>query len=135
MSSIRVFLSRLLALFRKKRLDSELNAELASHLTLHIEDNLREGMPPEEARRAALLKLGGLEQTKESVRDLRGIAWLETVFQDLRFGLRTLRKNPGFSSVAVLALGIGFSSIVFSIFYNGVLPPVPVSPCRAPRHY
>jgi predicted permease len=126
-SSVRVFLLRLLALFRKKRLDSELNAELASHLALHIEDNLREGMSPEEARRAALLKLGGLEQTKESVRDLRGIAWLETVFQDLRFGLRTLRKNPGFSTVAVLALalGIGFSSIVFSIFYNGVLHPFP----------
>jgi predicted permease len=126
-SSIRVSLSRFLALFRKKRLDSELSAELASHLALHIEDNLREGMSPEEARRAALIKLGGLEQTKESVRDLRGIAWLETVLQDLRFGLRTLRKNPGFSTVAVLALalGIGFSSIVFSIFYNGVLHPFP----------
>jgi putative ABC transport system permease protein len=127
MQTLKAILLRLRDLFRKEQLDRDLNAELSAQLDLHIEENLRAGMTPEEARRTALLKLGGVEQAKESVRDLRGMVWLETVFQDLRFGLRMLRKNPAFGVVAVfaLALGIGFSSMVFSIFYNGVLHPFP----------
>jgi putative ABC transport system permease protein len=84
-------------------------------------------MSAEEARRQALIQLGGVAQTKENYRDHRGIAWLETLFRDLRFALRMLRKSPGFCVVAILALalGIGFSSIVFSIFYNGILNPFP----------
>jgi MacB-like periplasmic core domain/FtsX-like permease family len=127
MKQIHRWWTRLRGLFRKKQLDRELDAEMASHLEMHIVDNLRSGMTPEAARRDALIKLGGLEQTKENYRDRRGIAWLEALFRDLSFALRMLRKSPGFCVVAVLALalGIGFSSIVFSIFYNGILNPFP----------
>ncbi|MGB7847553.1 MAG: ABC transporter permease [Candidatus Acidiferrum sp.] len=125
MNSFGSFLQRLLAFFRRARLDRELEDEVTSHLQLAIEENLSAGMTPAEARRIALLKLGGLELTKESVRDQRGLPWFETVVQDLRYGVRQLRKNPAFTAVAILALalGIGFSTTVFSIFYNGVLHP------------
>src|SRR6266436_3883327 len=125
MPILRAWFLRLRSMFRKEQMDRELDAEFASHLELHIADNLRAGMTPEAARRDALLKLGGLEQTKENYRDHRGIAWLEALLRDLRFALRILRKSPGFCVVALLALalGIGFSSVVFSIFYNGILHP------------
>jgi hypothetical protein len=71
-------------LFGKERRDAELAEELESHLQMHIEDNLRAGMTPEEARRAALIQLGGLESVKEAYRDQRGVPWLETLIQDLR---------------------------------------------------
>jgi predicted permease len=127
MKLLRATFARLRNLFRKERLDREFSDELNSHLELHTADNLRAGMSPQEARRAALLKLGGVEKTREEYREQRGIAWLETAGQDLAFGVRILRKNPGFTLVAVLALalGIGFSSVVFSLFYNGVLHPFP----------
>src|SRR5271169_811612 len=95
--TLHAFLLRLRNLFRKEQLDRELDAELAAHLEFHVEENLRSGMSCEEARRAALLKLGGLEQTKESVRDHRGIPFLETLLQDIRFGLHMLLRNPGFA--------------------------------------
>jgi hypothetical protein len=78
--------------------------ELESNLQFHIEDNLRAGMSPEEARRQALIRLGGMEQTKELYRDRRGLPGLETLVQDLRYGVRTLRKAPGFTAVAVMSL-------------------------------
>jgi predicted permease len=128
MRMLRAWFLRVAGLFGRELRDGELSAEMESHLELHFEDNLRRGMSPAEARREAIMKLGGVEQTKESYRERRGLPLLEVFFQDLRFGARTLRKNPGFTLVAVLtlALGIAANATVFS-FVSAVLykrPPV-----------
>lgn len=116
MNRLRGWLSRLGGFFGRERRERELAAEMDSHLQLHIEDNLRAGMSTEEARRQALIKLGGVEQTKELYRDRRGLPYLETLIQDVRFGGRMLRKNPGFAAVAIvtLALGIAANTTIFS---------------------
>jgi predicted permease len=125
----RAWFQRLSGLFHKERRDRELDAELESHLQMHVEDNLRAGMTPEEARRQALIKLGGVEPTKERYRERRGLPFIETTLQDVRFGLRVLLANPGVTVVAIvtLALAIGVNTTVFSAA-NGFLlrkPPVP----------
>jgi predicted permease len=128
MSAIRAFLFRLSGLFNKNRKDFDLAEELESHLQMHIEDNIRSGMTPEQARRDALIKSGGLELAQEACRDRRGLPLLETVMRDFRHTLRILRRSPAFTVVAVLllALGIGANTAIFTLLDQLMLRPLPV---------
>src|SRR6266699_3189248 len=116
-------------LFSSRRMETDLDEEIHSHLEMLAEENIRAGMPPNEAHRAARIELGGIEQVKEQVREERLGNWLHSVLSDCRYAFRQLRKNPGATAVMVftLALAIGATTAIFSVVYGVLLRPLPYS--------
>lgn len=124
---LRAFWIRLRAIFAPGAEQTDLQAELESHLQMHIDDNLRAGMNPQQARRDAILKLGGVEQTKQAYRERGTLPWLEDLLQDVRYALRMMARSRVFTAIAVLslAIGIGTSTTVFSWIDAVLVRPLP----------
>ena len=128
MGSFRALWMRLLGLFSRERSDREFSAELETHVAIHIDTGMNAGLSPEEARRQALIKLGGVEQARQAYRERSGLPWLESLLRDLRYSLRTLVKHKGVTAIAVLSigLGIGANATIFAIVNRFILRPAPV---------
>ena len=127
MSQLRIFAVRLLNLVRRGPLERELDAELRAYVELDADENIRRGMAPQEARRTALARLGGLEIIKEQCRDVHRFRAADDLWRDFQFGFRRLRARPTLAGVAiaVLALGIGANTVIFALFDALLLRPLP----------
>ena len=119
--------SGLLNLFRKRQVESHLDEEVRSYADMLTDEKISAGMSASEARRSALKELGGIEQVKQAVREHRAGTWIDLLWQDVRYGIRQLRRNRGFTLTAVvtLGLGIGATTAIFSAVYSLLLRPLP----------
>lgn len=127
MRRVRRLAAKFTGIFRRDRREREFNAELESYFEMHVEDNIRSGMSPAEARREAFLKFGPVESTKESIRDVSSFIWMETTWQDVRHTFRGFSHDRGFAAAAILSLtlGLGSSLAIFTVADNVLLRPLP----------